>query len=220
MIHFLLSCLLFLAPAAHAGKIEDHRKELRLIIADTDKYEKRVGELKSLKKDTAEGPTLDTMVNEIADVQKKLLDLRRRKNALTEHLRLEHPNENLLDEMANARKDVPLMKAPALPGQAAPSPTADDALDLRLNKLLTQVQAQYSRTARERAEFNKKTSDPSGMVIDVEKARRKREILQEDKDKYLKETLQTKIKVDKKGEKKSADEKENGKTDDAEAPKD
>ena len=79
------------------------------------------------------------------------------------------------------------------------------------------------QAAREREEFNKKTAAPEGMVIDVEKARRKREILQEDKDKYLKETLQTKMKINK-AEKKTADQKDRDEDGDdkaaAGAPKD
>lgn len=192
-----LLLLFFLALPGYADKMEVHRDTMKSIFDDLDKYEKRMNELKALKSETGDGATLDAIVSEIADIHKKLLDVRKRKTLLADHLKLAHPGTDLISEMAMRRS--PEEKKPALPG-GAKGKTAlkvnekNDNLEQRLDALLKQVQSQYARTAKDR-EIKMSAKDET-MVIDVEREKRKRQILQEDKDKYLQETMRSKIKVD------------------------
>ncbi len=193
MFHWIWICFVF-SGIVSAEKIAIHKQAMSEMVVETDQHEKRIKELLELKAETQDGPSLENIVSEIADLQKKLLDLKRRKTLLSEHLKAQHSGEDLIEIMP-LMKDT--QKKTAEPKSLhAKKPAQVDILDQRLDGLLKKLQQQYSRTVKDHEELTMKASANRGeIVIDLKDKLKKKEITQEDKDKYLKESIKTKMQV-------------------------
>lgn len=175
----------FTSTTVFAESMDQHRTEIKQIQERTVEGEARIEELKIKKTKSEEGPELEEVLGELADLHKELLILRKRKNLLLEHLAKEHTPTEYMADLGPMKKD---------------SPDSAAKIDVRLDSLLSKIESQYERTIKERKGLFKSklpvlTSDVTEEDLSGPATPAKKPIKQEDKDRYLKEKAKARIKV-------------------------
>lgn len=168
----------WLSVSSFAEPMNAHKVKIQEYATKTIGYEKRILELQERKQKTAEGEALEEVLSEIADIHKELLTLRQKKNALKEHLRNEHPEEDMLTDLNLFRE------------KAKPKPKKSsgmDPLDKKLDEVLNLMQKQYARTLGESMKYREE--------FELENAAKRPEAPEDKKEKYIREKVKTELKV-------------------------
>ncbi|MCB9072550.1 MAG: hypothetical protein H6623_02935 [Bdellovibrionaceae bacterium] len=167
-----------------ADPIAVHNQEFREVSRKITVYEIRVKELIDKKGKLKAGPELEDVLTEIADLQKELVGIKKKRRLIREHIDKEHPREELMGDLS-VLKDVESEKTAKTGGKA------DPGVDSRLDTLLAELRKQYARTNRSDQE------DYQGAQEELvqERIKHKRTIQQEDKDEYIKENLKSTLEI-------------------------
>jgi hypothetical protein len=182
MSSFFIQGILILS--AWGAPIESHQKEIAEIAQKTVKYERRIADLQKRKMQAREGEELEGVLNEIGDVHKELLALRRERGNLKQHLLEEHPESNLVYD-ANLHKTFNKQKSDVA-----------NPLDERLDQLLNLMQTQYAKYLPAKIK-----EDAAPAPVDVKKVEAPRPVTQippatpDVKEKYLQDQIKTEMKV-------------------------
>lgn len=175
--------LLFLfSTNVWAGPIAAHNKAYKELAGKILAYEKRVQELVVLKTSTKEGPELENILTEIADLQKELVGIKRKRRELRDHVTSTHPKEEILEDLS-ILKDAESSK----PKTASANPEVDKKLD----EMLTKLRAQYVRSAKE----DEEDYSVEQQVVEDALNKKKKTVQKEAKDEYIRENIKSTLKV-------------------------
>ncbi len=144
-------------------------------------YEKRIDDLVARKKDEKDGPELENILDEISDLQKELVGIKKKRRQLREHITKYHPGDEVLGDL-DVLKDMENVKHRAK--------SADPAIDARLDAMLVKLQAQYKRTIKEKEDY---TVEQKAFEEALNK--KNTNVQKATKDEYIKENIKTKLKV-------------------------
>lgn len=159
----------------HAEPLSHHKAKLESIDKRLRDQEIDLKELEAKKSSAREGLELDDILNDIAKIHMELLKIRKERTELKTHLRLEHPNDDLMYD-ARLHKDKERVK----------KHESNDPVDKRLDELIALMRKQYARYApsKSSAESNHKTKlEPVSEVVETSKER------------YIKKAIPTQMKV-------------------------
>lgn len=167
-----------------AGPIEAHNKEYKELAGKILAYEKRVEDLVAQKANTKEGPDLENILNDISDLQKELVGIKKKRRELRDHVTTTHPKNEILDDLSI------LKDAESAKGKTSSN---DPALDKKLDDMLKRLRAQYKRSAKE-DDSDEYVMDQEE-VIEAELTKKKKNVHKAAKDEYIRENIKTKLKV-------------------------
>lgn len=166
---------------AQADPIAQHNKEAREMAAKITAYEKRIDDLVAKKKDEKDGPELENILDEISDIQKELVGIKKNRRLLREHITKYHPSDEVLGDL-DVLKDMESLKNR--------SKSADPAIDARLDEMLVKLQNQYKRTIKDKEDYTVEQK-----AIEEELKKKNTNVQKATKDDYIKENIKTKLQV-------------------------
>lgn len=176
MIFFICFITLF----SKAEPIAKHNQEYKDYAAKITVYEKRVEELVQQKKETKEGPDLENILDEISELQKELVGVKKKRRQLREHVAKSHSKEELLGDLS-ILKDTEQNKGSK----------TDTAIDGRLDEMLEKLRAQYFRSDRSvEVDYSEEQKDVQATLN-----KKRKNVQKETKDEYIKENIKNKLKV-------------------------
>lgn len=171
----------FFTSTVVADPIAQHNKESREMAAKITAYEKRIDDLVAKKKDEKDGPELEEILNDISDIQKELVGIKKKRRQLREHITKYHPGDEVLGDL-DVLKDMENVKHR--------SKSADPAIDTRLDAMMTKLQAQYKRTIKDKEDYTVEQK-----AIEEELNKKATNVQKATKDEYIKENIKTKLKI-------------------------
>lgn len=177
----MMFCITFFSILSLAEPIARHNMDYKEFAAKIAAYEKRVEVLVKQKQDAQEGPDLENILDEISELQKELVGVKKKRRQLRDHVTKNHSREELLEDLS-ILKDTERKK-----GQKA-----DPGVDLRLDEMLKKLRTQYARSDRS---LEVDYSEEQKSVEDALNKKRKN-VEKEMKDDYIKENIKNKLKVD------------------------
>lgn len=164
-----------------ADPIAQHNQESREMAAKITAYEKRIEDLVARKKDEKDGPELENVLTEIADIQKELVGIKKKRRQLREHITKFHPRDEVLDDL-DILKDMETVKHR--------TKVADPAVDARLDALMTKLQAQYKRTIKDKEDYTVEQK-----ALEEQFKKKTGNVQKATKDEYIKENIKSKLEV-------------------------
>lgn len=178
----VIALIILFCSHSWAGPIAAHNKTYKELAGKILAYEKRVEDLVAQKANAKEGPDLENILTEIADLQKELVGIKRKRRELRDHVTSTHPKEEILDDLS-ILKDAESNK----PKSANANPEVDQKLDEMLKKL----RAQYARSAQE----DEDDFSMEQQAVEDELNKKKKNVQKAAKDEYIRENIKTKLKV-------------------------
>jgi hypothetical protein len=170
----------------HGEPMSVHKAEMQLNDKKIVEHEVRLKELLKNKELVKEGEHLEEILSEIADTHKELLNIKRKREDIREHLRKKHSTED-------AYSNLSFFKQTELKNDSK-KPTIDLALDKKLDELLSLVQRQYVRTLSEDFKVSKELQTEEDVRKKLKEQRVK--VNKANKKKYIREELETTIKTE------------------------
>lgn len=175
---WMLSLILVLF--VHGDPIELHNKKNKELATKIIAYEKRVEALVAQKMKVKEGPALDNLLNDISEIQKDLVGIRKSRRQLQEHVQSKHPSDELLEDLSILKEH-----------DHKKTKKSETQIDSRLDEMLVKLRAQYARTDKTQ---DLDTSEEE-QALDISLDNKKKNIEKEFKDEYMNEGIKTKLKV-------------------------
>ncbi len=168
---------------SHAEPIQVHKTQMQEIAKKIIEYQIRLEELKEKKESTPEGPQLEEVLSEIADMHRELVVVKKRRETLREHLRHVHSKEEVVSDLSffkqtEKRKDE----------------KPDEEVDRKLDQLLKLVQTQYARTLSEDFKVSQELQTEQDVRRKLKEQRVK--VHKADKKRYIREGIDTTIKAE------------------------
>ena len=176
----LMGVLMFVMPAK-AEPIQVHKTQMQEIAKKIIEFEIRLDELKIKKESTPEGPQLEEVLSEIADMHRELVLVKQRRETLREHLRKVHSKDEMVSDLSffkqtEKRKDE----------------KPDEEVDRKLDQLLKLVQTQYARTLSEDFKVSQELQTEQDVRRKLKEQRV--QVHKTDKKRYIREGMDTTIK--------------------------
>lgn len=179
---FLLSVFFFVSAepmAVHKAQMQIHDQKIL-------EHEVRLKELLRNKEIVKEGEHLEEILSEIADTHKELVNIKKKREDIRDHLRKTHSSEE-------AFSDLSFFKQTELKKDTKKQ-TTDVMLDRKLDELLALVQRQYVRTLSEDFKVSKELQTEEDVRKKLKDQRVK--VNKANKKKYIREELETTIKTE------------------------
>lgn len=178
----ILTFVLFLS----AEPMQVHKTQMHTYDQKILEHEVRLKELLKNKEATKDGEHLEEILSEIADTHKELVNIKKKREDIREHLRKTHSTEEAFSDLSFF-KQTELKKDDK-------KQTTDLALDKKLDELLTLVQRQYVRTLSEDFKVSKELQTEDDVKKKLKEQRLK--VNKANKKKYIREELETTIKAE------------------------
>jgi hypothetical protein len=182
---FLLSNLWIFVLFVFAEPMQVHKAQMQTYDQKILEHEVRLKELLKNKEATKDGEHLEEILSEIADTHKELVNIKKKREDIRDHLRKAHSSEE-------AYSDLSFFKQTDL--KKDKKQTADIVLDKKLDELLSLVQRQYVRTLSEDFKVSKELQTEEDVRKKLKEQRVK--VNKSNKKKYIREELETTIKTE------------------------
>lgn len=178
-------CFVIFLFFSHAEPLQVHKQQMQDYGQKMMEFEVRLNELKEKKTYTPEGEHLEEILSEIADIHKELLNLKKKREDVRQHIRKEHPKEETF-------ADLSFYKQTNIKGKKEEKP--DVEIDRKLDELLRLVQSQYVRTLSEDFKVSKELQTEEDVRKKLKEQRLK--VRKADKKKYIREEVESAVKVE------------------------
>ncbi len=180
MSFLLIVCLFVSGEPMTVHKIQMQAHDQQIL-----EHEVRLKELLKNKAVVKEGEHLEEILSEIADTHKELVNIKKKREDIREHLRKSHTSEEAFSDLsffkqAELKKDK--------------KQTNDLLLDKKLDDLLSLVQRQYVRTLSEDFKISQELQTEEEVRKKLKEQRVK--VNKSNKKKYIREELETTIKTE------------------------
>lgn len=154
-----------------------HKKAIHDYNLKIAKYEGRLNQLKKRKYELREGEELDELLNEIAEIHRDILTIRKKRVELKKHLESAHAGSDLSFAISLHRRY-----------EKKRSNGKKDPVDDKLDNLLTLVRSQYARYISYKPVLGAKQGD---VKKKVEKSKKKAK--EKTRKEYIQEHLKTEM---------------------------
>ncbi len=162
-----------------------HKQQMQTFGQSMMEFEVRLNELKEKKEQTPDGEPLEEILSEIADIHKELLNIKKKREDVRQHIRKEHPKEETFSDLSFYKQTTIKSKKDQKP---------DIQLDRKLDELLRLVQSQYVRTLSEDFKVSKELQTEEDVRKKLKEQRVK--VRKADKKRYIREEVESAVKVD------------------------
>lgn len=170
---------------AGAEPLQIHKQQMQTFGQKMMEFEVRLNELKEKKEQTPEGEHLEEILSEITDIHKELLNIKKKREDVRQHIRKEHPKEETFADLSFYKQTTVKSKKDKKP---------DVQLDRKLDELLRLVQSQYVRTLSEDFKVSKEIQTEEDVRKKLKEQRLK--VKKADKKKYIREEVESAVKVE------------------------
>lgn len=126
--------ILFVMNVVFGSPVEQHKKEIAAFDQQLQHKEHELRLLENKKINSRQGKEMEETLNEIAQMHRSLLEIRRERTQLKEHLRRQHANDDILYDPRLYKDKLPVS-----------TKESTDPLDKKLDELQSLMQQQYAR---------------------------------------------------------------------------
>jgi hypothetical protein len=181
----MIQLIMLLMTIASGETLQQHKQQMQSVANQMVEYEVRLEELKEKKTKTPDGPELEEILSEIADIHKELVAMKQKREKIRTHVRKEHPQQDIFSDLSFYKQNEKSKEK---------DEKGDALLDKKLDELLKLVQSQYVRTLSEDFKISQDLQTEEDVRKKLKEQRAK--VRKADKKKYISEEVQTTIKAE------------------------